>query len=225
MELADRLASAATTLSRSQDRVLICVDGPDATGKTTLANHLAETLEVPVQRASIDGFHQPREVRYQRGELSGEGYYRDSFDYPALLGTCLTPFREGAARVQIAKYDYRADTHDAVYAVVPPRAVLIFDGVFLLREQLRDLWTFSVYLCVSPEATLRRAHARDLDLFQSGEEIERRYLRRYLPGQALYRAEADPEAAAHVVVDNERVHAPTIKRWTVPASGNPSGKR
>jgi uridine kinase len=60
--------------------------------------------------------------------------------------------------------------------------VLAFDGVLLLREQLRSMWTLSVYLRVSPEETLRRAKVRDLDLFGSHDEIERRYRRRYLPG-------------------------------------------
>lgn len=217
MDLVDRLAAAVTDLSRIQDRVLVGIDGPDAAGKTTLANRLAEVLQVPALRASIDGFHQPRELRYQRGDLSAEGYYHDSFDYPALLRECLKPFLVGAGQVQIAQYDYRADAGRSVHvAEIPPRAVLIFDGVFLLREQLRDQWTLSIYLTVSPQETLRRAIVRDVDLFGSHEEVERRYLGRYLPGQALYRSEVDPEAVAHVVVNNDRVDTPKISRWTVP---------
>lgn len=217
MDLVGRLAGVVANLSRIRNRVLVGVDGPDAAGKTTLADRLAEVLPVPTLRASIDGFHQPRELRYQRGDLSAEGYYRDSFDYPALLGDCLAPFRAGAAQVQIRRYDYRADTGRPVHDVdVPERCVLIFDGVFLLREQLRDQWTLSVYLSVSPEETLRRATVRDVDLFGTPEEIERRYLKRYLPGQALYRSEVGPEAVAHVVVDNDIVDAPKVDRWTVP---------
>jgi hypothetical protein len=32
----------------------------------------------------------------------------------------------------------------------------------------------------------------------------------------LYRQRADPEALAHVLVDNERTGAPRIERWTIP---------
>jgi hypothetical protein len=53
--------------------------------------------------------------------------------------------------------------------------------------------------------------------FGTRHEVERRYRDRYLPGQALYRAEADPEAAADVVVDHEHPAAPVIVRWAATA--------
>jgi uridine kinase len=37
-----------------------------------------------------------------------------------------------------------------------PHAVLVVGGVFLLREQLRDLWTLSVYVRVSARVTAPR---------------------------------------------------------------------
>lgn len=165
-------------------------------------------------RASIDGFHRPLKQRYERGELSPDGYYVDSFDYLALFEQCLQPFLRGSARMSTASYDLRAHAEATTRAAgVPTRAVLVVDGVFLLRPELRDVWTLSVYLRVSPQETLRRAHQRDLDVFGSAEQISHRYLGRYLPGQALYRQQADPEAFAQVLVDNEHPEAPVIERW------------
>lgn len=209
-----RLAAAASELAQAHPRVLIGLDGPDAAGKTTLADGLAELIDEPVVRASIDGFHLPREIRHRRGAASAEGYYRDSFDYPTLRGQCLEPFLDGHPSIGTTAYDYRteSDRHEVVVDV-PPRAVLVFDGVFLLRPELRDVWTFSVYLRVTPAETLRRAATRDLELFGSTAEIEWRYTARYLPGQELYRREADPETNADVVIDNDRVDAPSIIRW------------
>jgi uridine kinase len=63
--------------------VRVGIDGVDGVGKTTLANELVDPLRqrgLPVIRASIDGFHHPRTVRYRRGRSSPEGYYRDSFN-------------------------------------------------------------------------------------------------------------------------------------------------
>ena len=66
----------------------VAVDGVDGAGKTYLADELAarvETEGVPVIRASVDGFHNPPDVRYARGRRSPEGYFRDSYDYPRMI--------------------------------------------------------------------------------------------------------------------------------------------
>ena len=55
----------------------VAIDGVDGAGKTTLANELAPRLELegrPVIRASVDGFHNPRIVRYRLGKTSPEGF-------------------------------------------------------------------------------------------------------------------------------------------------------
>jgi uridine kinase len=222
VDLPGQLAAAVTGLSWHHERVAVGIDGPDGAGKTTLADRMADalqvpTLKMPTLRASVDGFSRPRAQRYQRGELSANGYYLDSFNYPALMNQCLLPFLGGEAVLWTTTCDHRGDAEETIYTVaVPTRAVLVIDGVFLLRPELRELWTLSVYLRVSPEETLRRGHRRDLGLFGSAEEIERRYVGRYLPGQALYRRWSDPEASAHILVDNERADAPRIERWAAP---------
>jgi uridine kinase len=213
MDLVDQLNGMIIELTAARPRVLVGVDGPDAAGKTTLGTALAERLPHPVLRASVDDFHQPRAVRRRRGELSAEGYYRDAFDYAALTGQLLAPFRDGAATVMTQWFDYRADQPtDTPPVAVPTRAVLVVDGVFLQRPELRDYWTLTVYLAVSADESLSRGVARDLDLWTSATEAERRYRQRYLAGQALYRVEVDPEANADILIDNETPTAPTIRR-------------
>lgn len=214
MDLVSQLADAVTGLARTRQRVLVGIDGPDAAGKSTLADRIARALEQPTLRATIDGFHRPRELRYRRGEMSPEGYYHDSFDHETLVADCLAPFRDGAPRIHTARYEYRSGRPtDAAPVDVPARAVLVFDGVFLFREQLRGFWDLSVYVRVSQRETLRRARVRDLDQFGSAPEIDRRYLARYLPGYALYRTETNPESLADIVVDNEIPDRPRITRW------------
>jgi uridine kinase len=70
------------------------VDGIDGAGKTTFADELAAVLRDrghAVIRALVDGFHNPREVRYRRGRRSAVGYYLDSFDYDRLRRVLLDP--------------------------------------------------------------------------------------------------------------------------------------
>jgi uridine kinase len=179
-----RLAALVEQLRREHGQVVIGIDGPDTAGKTTLADRLAAAVP-GAARASIDDFLRPRAERYGRGELDPEGYYRDSFDDAALLAAI-----GGAAS-----------------------SVVLVDGVFLHRPSLRSAFTVTVYLRVTDEEVLRRAVVRDTGLMGSPADVRRRYTGRYLPGQALYRAEADPEAVADVLIDNEDPAAPVVVRW------------
>ena len=209
----DRLLAvlAEQVARQSHPRVLVAFDGPDAAGKTTMANALVGQLPGQVVRASIDGFHHPRERRLRRGSLSPEGYYRDSFDVEALRRLLLEPFRSGEREVLAQTFDFRSESATPPKPIhVEKRAVLLFDGVFLLRPDLRDVWDLSIYLHVEPEVTLARARERDLDLFGSEAETELRYRERYIPGQALYRDEADPTSVASVVIDNTNPVAPLV---------------
>ena len=49
---------------------------------------------------SVDEFLAPRDVRYARGELSPEGYYRDSFDLSALVAEATAAFEAGQAALR-----------------------------------------------------------------------------------------------------------------------------
>ncbi len=194
----------------------VAIDGPDVAGKTTLADELAVGLREagrPVIRASVDGFHRPRAQRYARGPDSPLGYYMDSFDYEALRSGLLEPLGPGGSReYRTAVFDFRDDQPlDQSPAVASERAVLVFDGVFLLRPELRDAWDVRVFVSASFEETLRRARQRDEPLFGSADEVERRYRLRYIPGQELYFAEAHPDQAADAVVVNDDPIAPVLR--------------
>jgi uridine kinase len=71
-KLIEKLASSIAELERSHP-VRVAVDRVDASGKTTLADELAPSVEAlgrPVIRASIDGFHNPAATRRRRGACS-----------------------------------------------------------------------------------------------------------------------------------------------------------
>lgn len=192
----------------------VAVDGPDAAGKTTLCDDLSEILTRTVVRAGVDGFHRPRDLRRRRGSLSPEGYYLDAFDSEAVVASVLRPLGPGGDRWYVpATYDLHLE--EAVD--LPPRragtdAILLFDGVFLLRPELRDHWDVAIYLHVEPEETLRRALERDLELFGSAEVILERYRARYLPGQAIYRKDAAPQDRADILLDLTDPATPTVLR-------------
>jgi uridine kinase len=81
-------------------------------------------------------------------------------------------------------------------------AILLFDGVFLLRPELDTLWDYRIFVNVGFEVALQRAMLRDHPLFGSAEAIQARYLQRYIPGQQLYFQRVHPQERADVVVEN-----------------------
>ncbi len=187
--------------------IRVGIDGPDAAGKTTLAKELVAPLQAcgrTVIRASIDGFHNPARIRHARGPASPEGYYHDSFNYPALAESVLAPLGPGGSRrFCTAVFDYRTD----LAVPIEPRlaevnAILLFDGVFLLRRELAAYWDFIIFVDASFDVILARAEQRDAISFGSVEEVRKRYGQRHIPGQKLYFAECRPRARADVVIDN-----------------------
>jgi len=212
--LVDELAARIVGI-RPAHPVRVAIDGVDAAGKTILADELAERVKAhgrTAVRASIDGFHNPVVDRRRRGEFSPEGYYHDSFDIPTMLDSVLRPLGPGGNRVcHLAAFDFRTDGRVSSPATeVPGDAVLLFEGVFLLRPELRPFWDYSVFVRADFEVTMARAEKRDLYLFGTAEGVRERYLRRYIPGQRIYFREAAPESHASVVIDNNDPRHPSF---------------
>jgi uridine kinase len=210
--LLSRLAEAVGSVTIAHP-TRVAVDGPPAAGKTTLADELAVVLRAQgreVIRASIEGFLFPVSRRYRRGVYSGEACYHDSFDYDALCRILLDPLGPGGDR-RFRRVVYDKSTDAALSQPVMTAsadAVLLFEGVFLLRPELIDRWDLRIFVSVAFEETLHRARTRDEALYGSATEVERRFRNRYLPSQQLYFATAHPTDHADIIVHNDEPRQP-----------------
>jgi len=218
-ELLSRLAEAVGSVTIAHP-TRVAVDGPPAAGKTTLADELAVVLRAQgreVIRASIEGFLLPRSQRYRRGEYSAEACYHDSFDYDALHRVLLDRLGPGGDRkFQQAVYDYRTDTAlSEPVTTAPADAVLLFDGVFLLRPELIDRWDLRIFVSAAFEETVDRARTRDQARYGSATEVERRHRNRYTPAQQLYFDTARPTDHADIIVHNDEPQQPAWEARTL----------
>src|SRR5690349_4732606 len=194
-------------------RVIVAVDGYDGAGKTMFADGLAAAFAEDgsaVFRASIDDFHRPRAERYARGRTSPEGFYRDSYDYATFRRVLVDPFRDGRQTAgttgfQLAAFDLVRDSPvESAWVTAPRDAVLIVDGIFLNRPELRGLWDWSVWLDVPIDVAYRRMAERD----GTDPDFLAASNARYREGQELYQRDADPRVAASAIVDNSEFAHP-----------------
>ncbi len=206
-EIAERIAEL-----EGPGLTMVAIDGVDGAGKTMFADALARWLEkqggLVVVRTGIDHFHNPRAVRYVRGRDSPEGFYRDSFDLEALRTGLLYPARIGMP-FKTAVFDVATDRKVATNPImVPLPAVLIFDGLFLHRRELRDEWDLTIFLDVPFEVSFARMARRD----GSDPDPAAPSNRRYHEGQQLYFKEARPQKQADLLIDYTDVDEPKVVR-------------
>ncbi|GAB3835131.1 hypothetical protein GCM10027610_032170 [Dactylosporangium cerinum] len=120
----------------------------------------------------------------------------------------------GDRRFQDAVYDRTADTVSSPPVVTADAdAVLIFDGVFLMRPELIGRWELRVFVSTELEKTVDRAVIRERQV-SSRAEVERRWRERYIPSQQLYFATVRPTDQVDFVVHNDEPQQPVWETRT-----------
>ncbi|MFC1572524.1 hypothetical protein ACFL6M_02890 [Candidatus Eisenbacteria bacterium] len=193
----------------------VAIDGIDAAGKTTLADELATALgqsNRQIIRASADDFLNTKETRYRRGPLSPQGYFNDSLDHDAILASVLSPLGPGGNRCyRLAGYDLSREAPvEPPPQEASPRAILLFDGIFLTQPALREHWDYKIFVHVSLATSTARGVQRDQDHLGGEDTARERYARRYVPGQQIYLDRCKPSEHADVVINNEDPEHPQV---------------
>jgi uridine kinase len=210
-----RTVAAAILRLRTSHVVRVGIDGMDGAGKSIVGDELAQIFADsgrPIIRASVDGFHNPRALRYGLGRQSPEGYFRESYDYEQLKAMLLDPLSPGGSgHYRRAVFDHRSDQPVIVpEAQAAPGDILVFDGIFLHRPELRGYWDYSVFLEVGVAVSMARCAQRD----GTSPDPHVPSNRRYVEGQQLYLRECEPWCHATVVINNETLESPWIVHAT-----------
>lgn len=196
--------------------IRVAIDGRTASGKTTLADELAEVLGKTgreVIRTSIDGFHRPKVERYARGRHSAEGYYYDARDLPAINALLLSPLGPGGdRRYRTASFDLDNDQPiEQEPQLAPADAILIVDGTFLQRPELRDGWDLAIFVETSEQVSEQRGVDRDAERLGGAEATRELYAVRYKPAFDIYERTCAPASAADAIFNNDDFARPVLK--------------
>jgi uridine kinase len=215
--VADHLAAR-----RPGGRLRVAVDGITAAGKTTLARELAEAIRRagrPALALSMDGFHHPRAHRRRQGAAAAVGYYQDAYDFGGLVAALLDPLGpDGDGRYRARIHDLATDERlDEPPVQAEPSLLVVVDGTFLQRPGPAGHWDEVIWLDTAFEVALARAIPRDSRLFGGPDATREAYLSRYHAACRLYQAQHDPASTATVVIGNDDLAHPQLRRIGGPA--------
>ena len=100
--------------------------------------------------------------------------------------------------------------------VADPASVLVFDGIFLHRPELRDVWDLSIFLDAPFDVTIPRGAGRGAGW--GSPDVHAPSNQRYIEGQRLYLRECEPQTLANFVIDYSNLAEPVVvaRRWPKP---------
>lgn len=178
-------------------RAMVAVDGRHGAGQQSFAEGLADALTAQgatVFCARIDDFFRPRADREREGWFDGVAHYREAYDYSLLRRVLVDPFHTGGSTgFVLTGFDEVRDqpVFQPKWMSAGPDAILIVEGVFLLRPELSGMWNYSIWLSTPATESDEPEKARNIAADES------------------YLAKVSPGEIATAIVDNQDPQAPT----------------
>jgi uridine kinase len=199
------LASRLQQRRPAGGRLVACVDGAGASGKSTVAAGLMATCQ-DIQVVHMDDFYRPAADRY-RGAV-GERPVAADFDLDRLQAEVLLPFRQGlATRYRI--YDWGLDRL-SLHWVQVTQPILVVEGVYSSSAALSAFHDVSIWVECPRDLRLARGLARD------GEGARSRWENDWMPGEDLYIQQQGPRERAELVCGGSGVNARVVFGSSIP---------
>ena len=174
------------TMLAGRERVFVAIDGPCASGKTTLAQALHERFGGNLLHMD-DFFLRPEQRTPERLAEPGGNVDRERFEME-VIGP-LAAGRDARYR----PWDCHAGDFADARTVEPARLTLV-EGSYSMHPALRGYYDCMVCLAIDPAEQLRRLESRSPRMLQ-------RFVDEWIPLENRYFEATDIRAAADMVVD------------------------
>ncbi len=196
--------------------LLVWINWVDASWKTLLSKELynyLKNLNYDVINASIDWFHNSKDIRYKRWKNSPEWFYYDSYNYNKVSELLLDPINQDNLQYKTSYFDYRTESKtNCSWKKATKDSILLMEGIFIFRPEFIKYWDLKIFIDVPFDITLERALKRidEINHIGSKQKIIDSYKNRYIPWQQLYFNEAHTKEKADIVIDNTDFTNPII---------------
>ena len=197
--------------------IIVAVNGKDGSGKTMMANILANFISSKTSRKiiriSLDDFMNSRAIRYTPSESAGQGCYDYTFNFDGFIDNVLKPLQvNGSMGYRTKIFDY-ATNSESISPVkkAAKDAIVIIDGVFLYKQDLVYYRDLKILLDTDDKIVIERGAQRDIERLGSYEAARQKYIDRYIASQTIYYSEESPQKRADIIIDNNDIESPFIK--------------
>ncbi len=174
-------------LSASGPVLLVGIDGPGGSGKSTVAEQVAQAVGAAVVR--VDDFYRPSDQRWYGSDADRP--IGADFDLQRLRVQVLIPLTAGSPAAY-QRYDWGRDALAETHTV-EPRGIVIVEGIYALHKELRDYYHTSIW--VECPRSLRWARGLARDGAEAAEQWEQ-----WMRDEDRYMIEQRPQEAAQLVV-------------------------
>jgi len=196
--------------------ILIWINWIDGSWKTYFSKEIKRLLEDKWKKVilvSVDDFHNPKNIRYEKWRNSPEWFYKNSYNYYLFKKYLLDSFLEWKWSYITKLFDLDNNSFiEKNFIKIEWNEVLIVEGIFLFRPELIDYWDLKIFLDVKFEEIINRTISREKDIkhLWAKKEIIEKYNIRYIPWQKLYFKEVDVKNISDIVIDNNDYLNPII---------------
>jgi uridine kinase len=171
--------------------VLVGIDGQGGSGKSTLARELGATLELSSAVVEGDDFYSdlPEEAM---ASLDAAGGYEHYFDWRRLQSEVLVSVKDNAPTLRYRRHNWDQTT-TREWIELPLPEVVIVEGVYSLRPELREYYDLTLFVLTSEPIRLQRQIHR--------AENSDAWIQRWLSAEELYVSLERPHVVADIVIE------------------------
>lgn len=192
-------------LHRRDRALLTAISGIDGSGKGWTAAALARRLEargLVTALLSVDPWQHPAAVRFGAGERPGEHFYWNAIRFEELFRTVVEPLRATRAlSTEVTLFRPFEKTCIQERLAWRDVDVILLEGIFLFRRDLRPRYDLAVWVDCPFELALARALRRNQEGLRE-RDLREDYARIYFQAQVHHLDRDRPRERADWIYDN-----------------------
>lgn len=177
---------------------IVALDGLGGAGKTTIAKKCAQMCDHAVV-IHMDDHIVERKKRYATGHESWYEYYFLQWDVRFLKTHLFEKLYQSTEQLCLPFYYQQDDRLVLKELSIPKKAMVIIEGIFLLRDEWRPYYDVAIYIDCPKAVREQRVLARDTYLGDRKAILEK-YQTRYWPAEDYYIATQKPHEKADFVI-------------------------